>query len=404
MHKPINILYVCPCGGIGGAAISFLQLLKNLDLSMYKPIVVTSSPPDEAFVSEIKKLHIPVFFLYLESWRKRKRIGVWEKSTKYLDWHRRTAFRVSTIVEMIRLIKRYNVRIVHTNTATIFEGAIAAKLAGIHHIWHIRERLSKNGEFSFSCGLKRVIQLITSLSTRVITNSIFVKEPFIKYGDINKTVTIYNGIDLRKFLSSENHNGSTLRREYNINRKTPLIATIGYVSPIKRLEDFIESAAKVRSVFPESKFLIVGRTKTKYITYYSQLKKLISALNLDEVVIFTGFRNDIVNILDEIDVLAHTAVIEGFGRTIIEAMAAEKPVVGVKAGGVSETIVHGETGFLAKPKDPKSLADAIVTILGSSEKARIMGKAGRRRVEQLFTDEIYASKIQEIYNDILSQA
>ncbi|NLC71607.1 MAG: glycogen synthase [Desulfuromonadaceae bacterium] len=95
------------------------------------------------------------------------------------------------------------------------------------------------------------------------------------------------------------------------------------------------------------------------------------------------------------------SIYEPFGITNLEAMACEKPVVASAVGGIPEVVVPGETGYLVPPADPRALAEAINTVLRDRRKAKQMGRAGRKRVEERFTWQAIAWKTMDLYRSLL---
>jgi glycosyltransferase involved in cell wall biosynthesis len=110
--------------------------------------------------------------------------------------------------------------------------------------------------------------------------------------------------------------------------------------------------------------------------------------------------DNITPVYNSIDLLVSTARLEPFGRTIIEAMAAEKPVIAVKAGGPEEIIIEGKTGFLVSKGDIETLADSIVKLLSDDKMAQRLGQAGKDIVKDRFTSEIYVKNVQKIINSV----
>ena len=149
---------------------------------------------------------------------------------------------------------------------------------------------------------------------------------------------------------------------------------------------------------PIIKFLIVGDGPLK-----AELEKLSNGLNIRQNCIFTGFRQDIPDILSAIDMLVMSSLYEGMPMVILEAMAASKPVIASKVGGIPEMVRDGETGILVPPKDVDALAEKIIVLLKNKDKARQMGLAGRRRVEEEFDVNIMVRKTEEVYQELIRE-
>ena len=101
-------------------------------------------------------------------------------------------------------------------------------------------------------------------------------------------------------------------------------------------------------------------------------------------------------VMASLDVLVQPSRRETFGRTLIEAMATRKPVIASRVGGMPEVVADQESALLVPEEDPQSLAAAIVTLLEDPSRARRMGEAGRRRVEQFFSLERRTTAVASI--------
>ena len=155
---------------------------------------------------------------------------------------------------------------------------------------------------------------------------------------------------------------------------------------------------KIVEKIPKAHFLIVGDG-----VYRKYLESLTRKLGLNQNVIFTGIRSDIPQILAALDVYVLSSVSEGFGRSIIEAMACAKPIVATRVGGIPEAIEHGANGLLVPAKNPAALSQAIISILENKHKSRQMGLLGRQRAQELFTAKDHDQRTEGLYTQIISQ-
>ncbi len=106
---------------------------------------------------------------------------------------------------------------------------------------------------------------------------------------------------------------------------------------------------------------------------------------------------DATELLQDLDVLVHTADGESFGRTVVEAMAVGLPVIGVDGGGVGETVVHEETGLLAPPDSARELAALMRRLIGDAALRRRLGAAGKARAMSEYSIEACGDRIVEVY-------
>lgn len=149
--------------------------------------------------------------------------------------------------------------------------------------------------------------------------------------------------------------------------------------------------------FPGLKFLIAGEGKKEY---KNNLIKFANGYRMEKNIIFTGFREDIPEIMKGLDIFVLPSHSEGLSRTILEAMASAKPVIATEVGGNPEAIEDGVTGILVPAKEPDKLAEAILKLVKDREKRERMGVAGRERAEKLFSIEENVRKIEELYQKL----
>jgi glycosyltransferase involved in cell wall biosynthesis len=135
--------------------------------------------------------------------------------------------------------------------------------------------------------------------------------------------------------------------------------------------------------------------------YGKTLQKITDELGLNGQVKLVGFQNDIPSFLHVLDVFAFASRSEGFGQVVIEAMAAEKPVVVSKIPPLTELVVDGESGLLVDYDNPKAFAETIVWLLKNKEEARRIGEQGAKRVSDIFSAERMTQKTIELYKTLL---
>jgi glycosyltransferase involved in cell wall biosynthesis len=166
----------------------------------------------------------------------------------------------------------------------------------------------------------------------------------------------------------------------------------------KRHDVFLHAARKVLLHEPRARFLIVGEGPQR-----KNLERRIKQMGLRESVLMTGYRTDVPAILSITDVSCLVSdSAEGVPQAVTQSLAMGKATVGTNVGGIPELIVDGVTGFLIPPKDPDILAERILALLDDPAKARAMGQAGRRLIEQRFTSENMVEQLERLYQEILT--
>jgi len=217
----------------------------------------------------------------------------------------------------------------------------------------------------------------------------------IKIAKPNKFAIIPLGFDLTQFLNAEIHKGE-LRRELNIPEDILLVGIVGRLTAIKNHVMFLKSAKKVSERIANVKFVIVGGGELE-----SEMRELAISLEIQDKVIFLGWRYDMPTIYADIDLVVLSSLNEGTPVTLIEAMASGKAVVSTAVGGVPDIVLDGQTGILVPSGDEEKFADAIVDLLEDAEKRKQFGKRGREFVSANYTKERLCADIEHLYLDLL---
>lgn len=176
-------------------------------------------------------------------------------------------------------------------------------------------------------------------------------------------------------------------------------AVIGQITPLKRQDLFLQSAAKVLSDYPELdlQVLIIGASEQKDRDYEASLCKLATDLNLSDRISFAGYRNDMRELYGGIDIVVVPSENEGFSLVVAEAMAAGCGVVASAEGPMLELIVDGQTGVLARSGDARSFAEAIARLLRDSRLSRRIGEAASASARERFNRDHLMGRIEAVY-------
>jgi glycosyltransferase involved in cell wall biosynthesis len=231
--------------------------------------------------------------------------------------------------------------------------------------------------------------------SKVIAVSCAVKREIIKQGvAVNRISVIYNGINLGDIKYDVNTD--KFYNEFNLKPNTRIIGQVGRFHEAKGQHILIKAAKDILNRFPDTIFMFVGEGLGQDNEYAQQLEKLVSDLNLKQRIIFTGYRSDVLELINMFDLFVFPSFFfEGLPLAILEAMAAKKPVITTLIGGNPEIVIDGKTGTIVPPLDPAKLADAIIYHLENPEISQKMGQAGFERVKQYFSlsnmlDEIFS--------------
>ncbi len=183
----------------------------------------------------------------------------------------------------------------------------------------------------------------------------------------------------------------------------PRVGIVANLIPVKGHVDFLDMAALLTGRGVEAEYWIVG-DDIHGVGHRSELERRAADLGVAERVRFLGHRSDVPDVLRQLDAVVVASHVEPFGICTAEAMATGLPVVGTRVGGIREVIVDGETGFFVSPAAPAELAARVGELLADPKLRRRMGRAGRRRVEERFSHEVYAARILALYRELGASA
>jgi glycosyltransferase involved in cell wall biosynthesis len=217
-----------------------------------------------------------------------------------------------------------------------------------------------------------------------------------------KTVPVHNGIDLNQFDAEISIGGSESVRSLaeEISGK-PSIIYPAVLVPRKGHRYLLEAATMVLKEYPEARFIITSDGPLR-----SELEKMASDLDIAGSVIFTGRLSyeDLHWLLSQATIGVFPSLAELLPMAVLDLMAAAKPVVATNVDGIPEMVIDGKTGFLVPPQDSGTLAERIIELIRYPEKARQMGTAGRKFVEENFAIDIIARKTEEVYQMAVARA
>jgi len=356
--KKINLLYLATDSKIGGAENVILALIKGLDRNKYSIylLVLSGAGP---LIKEAKKLGIEAVSLKMK-----------------------TRFDFISLLKIFPYLRGKKIDILHTHLYhSNILGYFIKKWKKIPIFLYTSHGLpiKKNSPLSQVNN-----SIMRKVNQRVIAVSSDIKRKLINYGKVKpeKIIVVYNGVDADQFI---------FKRE----SKNIFVGTVANLRPVKGHQYLLRAIPIVLERIPAAKFLIVGQGPLR-----KDLERLAKRLKITKNVIFTGYQKNIAEILAKLTLFILPSIRETFPVCLLEAMAASLPVVATDVGGIPEVVKDKETGLLVPPKNPEALATAILTLLQDKERAKNMGIAGRKKIEQDFTVEMMVRRNDEIYRTL----
>jgi glycosyltransferase involved in cell wall biosynthesis len=298
---------------------------------------------------------------------------------------------ISSIVRLSKLIREINPQIVHCNNLkSNLIGGFAGRLAGKKVIWHIRDRYEN--DYLPPAVVKLLRLLARYVPHGVVANSQSTLDT-VRLPKNKAQWVIYSGIQL------------PIERPDKTFANPVRIGIVGRIAPWKGQHIFLESAALVVQKYPMVQFVVIGAALFGEHEYTNRVKDRSRQPDLAGKVVWEGFRDDVIDAIDTLDVVVHASVTaEPFGQVVVEGMAMKKPVIATAGGGVLEIIQDNTTGVLVPMNDSSAMADAICNVLADPLGSAEMGKKARQRVIERFTTETSVKKAIEVYKLLLGSS
>jgi len=297
------------------------------------------------------------------------------------------------LVWLVRYLRRNQPRIVATHMAKAgLLGRLAAIAAGVPVRIHTFHGHVLEGYFGpgVSRSIRWAERLLAGFSTCLVAVSpeIAAELARMRIGPDRITV-IRVGVDLLPARRGR------LRAELGLD-ESPVVGFVGRLTDVKGPDVFLEVAASVHSRRPAARFVVVGDGELR-----QQLRKQASRLGLDEVLQFTGWREDLEDVLSDCDLIVCSSRHEGTPLVVIEAAALGVPAVASRVGGLPDIIRDGVNGFLRERGDVAGLAGAVELLIDEPERRRAMGQSARRTYRERYSGARMVRETRAVYRQHL---
>ena len=301
---------------------------------------------------------------------------------------------LTQVRRLSRFLRTHQIDVIHTHDfyTNIF-GMIAAALA------HVPARIaSKRETEGFRSAMqKRVERYAYRLAHRVVANSEAVRQQLINEGvPPAKIVTIYNGIAVERITPELGRTRNDLLAGLDLpvemaRRFVTIVANVQH--RVKDHPTFLRAAARVKARVPDAAFVIAGEGEL-----LESLRQLAIDLGVGDEAHFIGRCEKVADLLAISEVCVLSSKAEGFSNSILEYMAAGKPVVVTDVGGAREAVVDGQTGYIVSPGDDEAMAEGITQLLCFPSRAREMGEKGQLITQENFSCAAQLEKTLGLYN------
>jgi glycosyltransferase involved in cell wall biosynthesis len=240
-----------------------------------------------------------------------------------------------------------------------------------------------------------------SRANAIVVNSDAVKNYLIANGVAErKLVTIHNGLDIERLTPETNLSREEMLSSFNLptDKEKRFITNVANLrSHVKDYPTFLRAARRISEVDSNVAFVIAGDGHLM-----DEMKRIANEFGIEKKVYFLGRCDRVPELLSVTDVCVLSSKYEGFSNSILEYMAAAKPVVATDVGGAREAIIEGETGFIVQSGDDETIALRVLSLLGDKAKAIAMGAKGKERVMKEFSLAAQLEKTERLYERLVN--
>ena len=389
-HK---ILFVSPTAKVGGGGeVVLTYIIRSLCQSGYECIVAV--PFDGEYVRTWRDLGCRLFDIPLRALTGKTDIRsfnirfYWEVFWSYL----KTNFVLS------RAIRVHKPDIIYVNSFwAIFYAAAVSRLLRRRVIWHVHDLIAPKL-------LNRIaISTIAKFVDRIIVISSAVGNRLVAAGASDeKIVLIHNGIDVDRFCVPQPVIPPLSREKLGLPKESFVVLIAGRLIPRKGHTTLIKAFGILATTYSHVRLVVLGAPYDfNSERYMERLKRLVVSLGLQERVLFVGWQERVEQFLHVADVVVSASWAEPFGLTIVESMAAGRPVIATEGGGEPDIVIDGVTGLLVEPNNEIALASAISKLIEDGTLCTNMGMAGLQRAREYFSVSRFSNDIVGVMNHLM---
>jgi len=363
--EPVRVLHLLNVLDVGGMEAGVIRLV-NSGVGGRVQGSICSFRPAEEFKRRLRR-EVPLF-----------------------EFTRRDGNDPRLVLQLARLFRRERPHIIHTHSwGTLCEGVIAARLARIPRVVH-----GEHGTMEVRRRNLFVQRMVWRRVDRVLSVSDRLADKMAREVQFprHRIQTIRNGVDFDYFGAGDR---VASRAALQVRDDEVLVLAVGRLVPVKNHSLLLAAIAHARSVGVPCRLVVAGEGPLR-----GELEARARDLGIDATAALLGTRNDLPNLLAACDIFALSSRSEGMSNTILEAMAAARPVIATNVGGNPELVIHNRTGLLVAPDGPAEMAESIRALAVDRPRRDQMGLEGRRRVQLEFNLPQMLRAYEQMYLEV----
>lgn len=390
MPPATNILFINPdMRRHAGCNVSLLGIIDGLDRQHFEPIVAT--PTNGEFGKQLTHRKIEIIEFDLN--------GGWFPTAGH--FHRLLSGLRGRVEALTEFIRQRDVRLVYTNAEYVFDGALAAAIAGVPHVWAQRIQFTEDLDVLkyFPLSPTALGQAMNALSSVIVADCVRLLASFPASVPQEKLRVIESGLEIPLTLKNKDAARRELTDLLGIPANSRIVLNVSRMSPEKDLATYVQVAKSVvQEQGSDVHFVHVG--KPEPAKYAASIHKLVEELGLQAGFHHLDASDCIYDFMRAADVFLFTSVnFEGLARVCAEAMLVEVPVVSTRCGGPEDYVIEGQTGYLTDVADVHALAARTSFLLSHPEEAQAMG--GRAR--QLIASKYDLNRMNILWMDLFDE-
>jgi glycosyltransferase involved in cell wall biosynthesis len=391
----LTILYYSPSNSVGGAELSLLQTMQYMNNNGVRIVLVMPPSLDDTYYLMAKKVVNSIYFVKGMNWISLNGNGI----EKFKNWaynaFKSGGWHIVPLLKLSKIIVHERVDLVHTNSSTCIDAALAAKITLRPHVQHIREITGTSKEALFRLnfqGTSFFRKLYSNLNNTILCNSYYTLRASEIEFPKEKLMVIYNTVQSPSVLPVAYDDGVM---------HVCIIANL--TARMKNHILALQVAKYLKELGLESKFKFnfFGKLLPERDSYFSLLRSYIEENELDSMIEFKGLCKT-SDILNSNQVLFHTFEGESFGRVYIEAMSYGRPIIAVKGEAAEELIEHGKEGYLVGKDDPQKIAQTLIALSKDSNQYLLMRENGIAKAKS-FSEEVILPELLVTYRKIINK-
>ena len=373
--RRIHVAFSIDTMSVGGTEMNAVRIAERLDRERFRLSVVTlrgEGPLTERY----ERMGVPVHRFPI-----------------------RNLYGANTVRQGMRLARFFRderVAVVHCHDQySNFFSTLSARAAGVPVVITSKRWLHSPLRYRIANGVG------FRASTRVLANSASVADSLRRDDWLNgdRVVVVPNFVDDHAFLPPDDDVRQQWVRELELASDALVVGIVASLLPIKDHATLLRAFGILAPEWPTARLVVVGQGPE-----LDNLRRLASELGLSAVVRFAGLRPQVPSFHFLFDISVLSSVSEGFPNTLVEAMAAGRPIVATDVGGVRDAVRAGENGLLVPPGAPAAFAAALRTLFRDPGLRRTMGAAGAARARQEFHAEHVVGSLERLYERLLTDA